>query len=276
MMWTCPRLCKEDLKAQLRAFDFVSDDIIMIHASMRAVGEILGGPDELINALEEVVRDGTLMSYLGCPSPFDEVGRARYSTEDTAYILEHSPVFDKYLAHAQRDFGTFAEFFRTHSKDVQISDNVGGRMAALGKRAKWLVSNHSLNYGLGKGSPLEKLYQENGMLLLIGSDHDQVTLMHYAEAIAPIENKTILHLKVPLMQNGVRTWVDIEEFDSSIGILPWTDERFFATIVDKFIEKNNIPSNKIGGAVSYLLPAHELVDFAVELMVEAAKEIQHV
>ncbi len=272
----CPRLCKESLKTQLRAFDFVSDDIVMIHASLRAVGPILGGADELINALEEVLRDGTLMVYLGCQSPFDEVGRDAYSKEDEEFILKNLPAFDKYTARTQRDFGTFAEFFRTHSKDVQISDNVGGRMAALGKRSNWLTANHSLNYGLGRGSPLEKLYQENGMVLLIGSDHDQVTLMHYAEAIAPIENKTILHLKVPLLQNGVRTWVDVEEFDSCVGILPWTDERFFATIVDKFIEKNNIPSNKIGEAVSYLLPAHELVDFAVELMVEAAKEIQHV
>ncbi len=272
----CPRLCKDDLKTQLRAFDFVSDDIVMIHASLRAVGPILGGPDELINALEEVLRDGTLMVYLGCQSPFDEVGRDAYSPEDEAYILENLPAFDKYTARTQRDFGAFAEYFRTHSKDIFVSDNVGGRMAALGKRAKWLCADHSLNYGLGKGSPLEKLYQENGMILLIGSDHDQVTLMHYAEAIAPIENKTVLHLKVPLLINGVRTWVDIEEFDSSVGILPWPDERFFATICDAFIEKNNIPANKIGDAVSYLLPAHELVDFAVELMVKTAKEMQHV
>ncbi|QQR56949.1 MAG: AAC(3) family N-acetyltransferase [Candidatus Melainabacteria bacterium] len=275
-MLTCPRLCKEDLKTQLRAFDFVTDDIVMIHASLRAVGPILGGPDELINALEEVIRDGTLMAYIGCQSPFDEIGRKQYSPEDEAFILKSAPAFDKYVARTQRDFGSFAEFFRTHSKDVQISDNVGGRMAALGKRAQWLTADHSLNYGLGKGSPLEKLYQENGMVLLIGSDHDQVTLMHYAEAIAPIENKTVLNLQVPLLRNGVRTWVDIEEFDSSIGVLPWPDERFFATICDAFIEKNNIPSNKIGDAVSYLLPAHELVDFAVELMVETAKEIQHV
>lgn len=260
----------------MRAFDFVADDIVMIHASLRAVGPILGGPDELINALEEVIRDGTLMAYIGCQSPFDEIGRKQYSPDDEAFILKNAPAFDKYVARTQRDFGSFAEFFRTHSKDVFISDNVGGRMAALGKRAQWLCADHSLNYGLGKGSPLEKLYQENGMILLIGSDHDQITLMHYAEAIAPIENKTVLHLQVPLLRNGVRTWVDIEEFDSSIGILPWPDERFFATICDAFIEKNNIPSNKIGDAVSYLLPAHELVDFAVELMVKTAKEIQHV
>ncbi len=260
----------------MRAFDFVTDDIVMIHASLRAVGPILGGADELINALEEVVRDGTLMAYVGCQSPFDEIGRDLYSPEDEAFILKNAPAFDKHVARTQRDFGSFAEFFRTHSKDVFVSDNVGGRMAAIGKRAQWLTADHSLNYGLGKGSPLEKLYQENGMILLIGSDHDQVTLMHYAEAIAPIENKTVLNLKVPLLRNGVRTWIDIEEFDSSIGILPWPDERFFATITDAFIEKNNIPSNKIGDAVSYLLPAHELVDFAVELMVKTAKEIQHV
>ncbi len=269
-MWTCPRLCKSDLKAQLRAFDFVSDDIVMVHASMRAVGEILGGPDELINALSDVVRDGTLMAYIGCQSPFDEVGRDRFSAEDQAYMLEHAPVFDKYLAHAQRDFGAFAEFFRTHSKEVCISDNVGARMAALGKRAKWLTDGHSLNYGLGKGSPLEKLYKENGMVLLIGSDLDSVTLLHYAESIAPIENKKVLHLKVPLLVDGKRQWMEVEEFDSSQGIRAWP-ENYFATITGAFIEKYNVPPNKIGNAVSYLLPAHDLVDFAVEMMVRDAE-----
>lgn len=271
-MWTVPKITKSDLKAQLRAFDFVSDDIVMIHASMRKVGEIFGGPDELINAIEEVLRDGTLLVYLGCPFGSDEVGREDYSAEEQAFMIEHAPVFDKYLSRTQRDFGAFAEFFRTHSRDVCISDNVGGRMAALGKRAQWITAEHSLNYGLGKGSPLEKLYQENGMVLLIGSDPDAVTLLHYAESIAPIENKKVLHLKVPLLIDGKRTWVDIEEFDSSQGILPWP-ENYFATITGAFIEKNNVQPNNIGNAVSFLLPAHDLVDFAVEKMVADARTL---
>ena len=96
-MWTVPKITKSDLKAQLRAFDFVSDDIVMIHASMRKVGEIFGGPDELINAIEEVLRDGTLLVYLGCPFGSDEVGRDDYSAEEQAFMIEHAPVFDKYL-----------------------------------------------------------------------------------------------------------------------------------------------------------------------------------
>ena len=41
-------------------------------------------------------------------------------------------------------------------------------------------------------------------ILRIGSDHDQVTFLHYAEHIVDIPNKTVAKYKVPVLENGER------------------------------------------------------------------------
>lgn len=142
-------------------------------------------------------------------------------------------------------------------------------MAADGKLVDRVLATNSLDYPLGKGTPLEHLCEENGKVLLLGSDLDHVTLLYYAEALAPIENKRLAHIKAPLNIDGYRSWVDIVEFDSNIGIRIWED-RFFAHIMERFIDAGKTSQGTIGVARSYLSNARELVQFAIPIMVEAA------
>lgn len=128
-----------------------------------------------------------------------------------------------------------------------------------------------MNYGYGPGSPLAKLYEFGGKLLLLGSDLDQVTLIHYAEHITPIKEKRIVRFKVPLMKDNHKIWVDVEEYDTSIGIKQWPD-RFFADILDRHITESHIKSSKIGNADSYLIEAKPLVDFTVPVFIDAASK----
>lgn len=269
----CPRLTKASLIRQCKEIGLSSGDTIMVHASLRSVGEILGGPDVLTGALLDSLGDeGTMMVYVGCQMPFDDVGRGIYSADEEAFILEHCPPFEPAQSRASRDFGAFAEFFRTTPGAI-CSQNPGCRMAAIGSRAEWMLNNHALNYGLGIGSPLEKLCDVGGKVVLIGSDLDAVTLLHYAEAITPIPDKKIVHIRVPLFRSGERQWLDIEEYNSSTGIRDWPD-RFFAEIVQKYLQHSSTaPHGLIGQATTYVLHAKELVEFAVPMMVETAKQL---
>ena len=272
MLQACPKITKSLLIKQYRQIGLASGDIVMIHASMRAVGEILGGPDILIEAiLEAVGTSGTIMMYVGCQTPFDDIGRQIFSAEDEAFILEHCPPFISSTARANREFGVLAEFFRVYP-GVKCSQNVVARMAAIGSRADWLLSPHDLNYGYGRNSPLERFCDSGGKVLLVGSDLDQVTLLHHAEAISPINQKKMVYIKVPLIRNHRRQWVDVEDFDSSVGMCNWPD-RFFCTILEMFIDASKPMCGFIGNAQTYLLNANELVKFAIPIMVETAKTI---
>jgi aminoglycoside N3'-acetyltransferase len=56
----------------------------------------------------------------------------------------------------------------------------------LGPRAEHLLSSQPWNYAFGLGSALERFLHLNGKIALLGSDHDAVTFLRYAEHIADI------------------------------------------------------------------------------------------
>ena len=241
----------------------------MLHASMRAVGPVLGGPDVLIAALLEAAEPyGTLMMYVGCQPPYDHIGRGGFDQETLDVIMAHLPPFDPVGARADRDHGVLAEFFRTYPGTV-CSANPPARMAARGAKAKFLIDDHPMNYGFGPGSPLAKLCDTGGKVMLIGSDPDAVTLLHYAEHLAPIPDKRILRLKVPIVGKG---WVDIEEYDTtSRGIVDWPD-RFFASIIDSFRSTGQVRTGRLGQADVSLFDAQALVEHAIPTMVRTADQ----
>ncbi len=272
MSLKCPSITKTQLVKQFKDLGLFFGDTVMVHASLRAVGEILGGPDILIDALMETIGSaGNMMVYIGCQSPFDDIGRGLYTPEEEAFIMQNCPMFEAHKARASRDFGALAEIFRTHQGTV-ASQNPGCRMAALGSRADWIVSNHPLYYGFGKDTPFEKLCNMGGKVLLIGSDHDNVTLLHHAEVMAPIPNKRMLKIKVPVLHYGKFEWFEIEDFDSSKGVRDWP-ENFFAEIVRQFIDSSKITPGKVGQAETFVLDAKKLVDFAIHKMVDTARQL---
>ncbi|HVT59543.1 MAG TPA: AAC(3) family N-acetyltransferase [Thermoanaerobaculia bacterium] len=264
------------LSAALRELGLQPGAIVMVHASVRAVGEVHGGPDEIHLAVADAVNPGgTVMMFVGCQDGFDDVGRGIYTPEEEAEILEHQPPFDSRAARASRDFGILAELFRSFPGTV-CSGSVCGRMAARGARARWLTANQPWNYGFGPGSPLEKLCKAGGSVLLLGSDHDQVTVLHYAEHVADFAEKRIARYQVPVLREGERVWVECEEFDTGgSGVHPHWPDRFFALIVDDFIARRqgtaSCSRGMVGGAASVRMDAARLVEHALPIMEEQAR-----
>ena len=67
---------RQELADDFRALGIAPGDTVMLHASVRAVGEIAGGPDQIHLALKDALTaEGTLMMYASCPEYYDEIGR---------------------------------------------------------------------------------------------------------------------------------------------------------------------------------------------------------
>jgi aminoglycoside 3-N-acetyltransferase len=206
--------------------------------------------------------------YLCCQDGVDENGRGTLTGEEEDDILALQPAIDFQRARAARDFGILAEFFRSTPGTI-CSRHCCARMAARGERAPWLIADHPWLYGFGEASPLDKLCDAGGKVLLLGSSHDEVTLLHYAEHLAPGPAKPVVRYKVPLMVDGERQWVDCEEFDTSEVHPAWPRDAF-AQIVDDFIRNaRGTPACRtglVGRAQSALLDAAALVEHAVPIM----------
>ena len=171
------------LADQFRALGIAPGDIVMVHASVRAVGPIVGGPDQIHLALKDALTDrGTLMMYASCPAHYDEVGRGNLSAHMEREVLEKLPAFDPLTARAQRENGTLVEFFRSYPGSL-VNGHVA-RFVVWGRQARYLISHQPWDFAVGRGSALERLVTLNGKILLLGCDHDTVTFLHYAEHIA--------------------------------------------------------------------------------------------
>jgi len=266
---------RAQLTQQLRDLGLKAGHSVMLHASVRAVGPVIGGPDEIHLAVEEAAGPGgTVMMYVGCEDGFDDVGRGVLSPEEEREVLAHQPPFDFRSARACRAFGILAEFFRSFPGTC-TSQSVCGRMAARGARATWLTADQPWDYCFGRGSPLDKLCQCSGKVVLLGSDHDEVTLLHYVEHIAQFEGKRVARYQVPLMRAGKRAWLACEEFDTSgSGVHESWPADFFAQIVDDFIARNvdtqSCRRSHVGNADSILIDASALVAHAMPIMIRQA------
>ena len=262
---------RELLAKAFKALGLQSSDVVMLHASIKAVGAVAGGADEILYALEDVLSpNGTIMMYVGCDSGFDEVGRGVYPSEIEKDILEKQPSFDYLTARSCRDNGVLAEIFRTQPNTI-TSQQVGSRMAARGSQAAYLLSDHPHNYSYGIGSPLDKFSQIKGKIVLLGSDHDAVTFLHYVEHIANFSNKIIARYQVPLEIDGVRQWVEMEEFNTaSEGVHKNWPDQFFKMIIDSFIKETNAKQGLVGKASTVVIDAVKLLPYANEYMCRVA------
>lgn len=265
---------RESLLGDLRTLGVEPGDLVMMHASLRAIGPIVGGPDELWRAVVDACEGGAAMMYVGCPDGYDDIGRNIFSPEDESRIRAHLPPFDFQNARAQYEFGALAELFRS-APGTLCSEHVT-RFAARGAKAQWLLADQPWDYSYGAGSPLAKLSENGGKILLLGSHHDEVTFLHHAEHVADFPGKRVVSYQVPLLENGERIWRSCEEFNTGgDGVHPNWPENFFEQIVTDFIARapaGACRSGRVGGALSYLMSAPALAAHAIPIMVARANQ----
>ena len=262
---------RRQLATHLRSLGVAPGDVVMAHASVRAVGEVAGGPDEIHLAVKDALTgDGTLFMYASCPRYFDEIGRGNLTPAQEAELLEKLPPFDPLTARSSRDNGALVELLRTYG-GAQVNSHVA-RFVVWGKETNRLLLPQPWDYAFGRGSLLERFVALDGKILLLGSDHDNVTFLHYVEHIVDIPDKRVARFKVPVLENGARVWRDMEEFDTSDGVHANWPDRFFATIVDAYLEATGNSGGIVGTAVSHLLRARELLEFALPVMQRVAAE----
>ena len=263
---------RAQLTADLRALGLTHGDVVMVHASLRAMGEVAGGPDQVHLALKDVItEEGTLIMFASCPDYVDEVGRGNLTPEQEAEVLEKLPPFDANTARSSRDNGALVELLRTYPGSRVNQHAV--RFVVWGRHTDHLLSPQPWNYAFGRGSLLERFVALDGKILLLGSDHDTVTFLHYAEHIGDFPGKRIARFKVPVLENGARVWKEMEEFDtSSRGVHANWSERFFAEVVDAFLDATRNRGGPVGSATSHLFSARALLDYALPVMADVAAD----
>ena len=154
----------EQFKNDLLKLGLKKGDSVMIHCSYKAMGTDIS-PKEIFDCLKEVLgEEGTLI-----------LPAFSYDT-----INYENPDFDR--EKTPSCVGFLPEFFRTQVKGVVRSIHATHSCSVWGKNAEYLINNHELDLTpVGENSPLRKLPQLNGKILILGSHPDHNTALHGVE-----------------------------------------------------------------------------------------------
>ena len=254
----------EDLAADLRRLRVAPGDLLMVHASLRRVGPVVGGADGVIDALEAAVGpQGTLFMTLGARD--DHAWVNERPEEERAGLLVDAEPFDAAATPADPDMGVLAEVFRRR-RGTKVSDHAEGRFGARGRLAESLVEDVPWDDYYGPGSPLERFVEAGGRVLRLGAHLDTLTVVHYAEYLAAVPDKRrVRRHRLVAGRDGPEVRV-VECLDDEDGIVDHPGEDYFAVILRRYLETGRAAVGTVGRARSELIDAGDVVRFAVEWM----------
>jgi len=245
---------RESLAADLTALGVRPGSTLLVHASMKPVGYVAGGPHAIVLALRDALGpDGTLVVPTHTPDNSDpaEWRNPPVPPGWWSVIREHTPGFDPAVT-PSRWMGAIAELVRTWP-GAQRSDHPQVSFAALGRLATEVVYGHPRAAMLGPDSPLGKIYGLDGDVLLLGVGHDSNTSLHLAEYRQPTPPTARAGAAVQTPDGG-REWVWWEEVD--------VQEDDFELLGADFEATGKAQIGRVGGALSRLMRQRDLVDFA--------------
>jgi aminoglycoside 3-N-acetyltransferase len=231
---------QQTLVDDLRRLGLNSGDGVVVHSSLRAIGAIEDGPRTLVSAFLDVLGpEGLLVvptfSYFA--SVFD-------------------PAVEPSLT------GGLTEIVRAWPGAVR-SHHPSHSVTALGARASEFCAGHQLVGGLSAGSPLDRLADDGGWVMLIAVGHNRNSTVHTGECHAPAP-----YLDLPirfgqpatavLRVDGVESTIDLKEIPGcSTG---------FGAIEGALRRKGAIRDGMLGRANVQLMRGADVIATAAEMV----------
>ena len=227
----------EDLKKDLQNLQIKPTDTVLIHSSMKSIGEVQGGADTVLDML---------MAY------FHEEGLLVFPTLSYRYINAENPRFD--VKNTPVCVGILPELFR-HKPGVIRSLHPTHSLTAYGREAAEFTAGHETFDTPGAvGSPWWKLLQRKGKILFIGTGISCNTFLHGCDE----------WLKLPGMLT--ETYQQLEIVDFNGNIIPSPQHRhcaggrngYYGSLEGEFDRAGALSRGKFGNADCHLLDCEKI------------------
>jgi aminoglycoside N3'-acetyltransferase len=223
----------ETLADELRVLGVQPGDVILVHSSFRAVRPVEGGPQAVVDALLRAVGAGGAVVM---PSWTGDGDRP----------------FDSSNTPAAPDLGVIADTLWRHPRAMRSSHAFA--FAAIGRYAERITSDPLPLPPHRRESPVGRVWELDGWILLLGVGHDANTTIHLAEVMAGVPYGVPKH--VIDLQDGRPVRIDYLENDHCC-------QRF--ALADEWLREGGLQrEGRVGSAHARLVRSRDLVEVVVE------------
>ena len=238
---TFERLC-DDLRTSCGV---KAGDLVNIHSSAAAVGDVDGGVVTIVKAVKEVVTEsgGVLVPTFCRPTP------------DRVFKIKRTPSV----------VGLLTEAFR-RTAGARRSEHPTHSVTGWGEKAIPLLAAHDKASALGPGSPLHKAAEAGGYLLMIGCNLKTCSLVHVAEAIIRVPHLgrfTYSDFSIPM------TLIDYDGVAHERLLVDQpADSKAFVKVQELLEQHGRIAHGRLGEAKVLRFTGMDCLEAALELLRE--------
>ncbi len=241
---------KESLLNDIRSIGVKKNDILLVHSSMKAIGEVDGGADTVLDALTEAVEEGMLI----------------LPTHTWKQMSNEYPVYDP--ENEEACVGILPNLFRKR-EGVMRSFHPTHSVAAYSKNQKLLQEYVSGEERFTTPCPRQgcygKLYDLNAKVLMLGVGLNRYTYLHGVEEWFGIEErleKEALSLKIKLPSGALLPMFMHKHFKpNNISV-----SEYYIKMEKPFEAAGALIKGRIGAADSMLLSARQTADITTEYL----------
>ena len=252
---------KKSVELDLKSLGLRERDGVFVHASMRAIGLVVGGPRTIIEALFSVIGAKGLVAMPGFSTdayfPAD-IDRAQCSAEEIKEIEASVPGFDLERSPAT-GMGAIAEAFRTWPGTVR-SSHPAVSVCLNGAESDRYASQHTLAWATGPETPFGKLRRRSNMkIMLIGVGWNRCTALHMAETMAEPRRTKVRCFKTSSVSEE---WTEAPDVADDL-------DRLFPLVGQAFEETGAVVRGQVGAAETRACSYADLISFATRWIGQA-------
>lgn len=209
-------------------------DLLLVHSSLKSIGQVVGGAGAAARALVDAVSPGGTVFV-----PTFNFGKHPWDVKTTPSVV-----------------GAITEAFR-HLPGAQRSLQSTHPVSAIGPRAAEILAGHEKTHPFAVDSPLGKLWKLNAWVLLLGCGHNSSSMIHVAEEAEDVPYLYRTRVQTLLMPDGSTRQIDVRRPGFSNG---------FFKIDAPLRAAGKIIDGKVGQANCMLMRAGDIVEIARQML----------
>ncbi|HKM43262.1 MAG TPA: AAC(3) family N-acetyltransferase [Limnochordia bacterium] len=237
---------KRELQQHLEKLGVVPSDTVLVHSSMKAIGDVEGGADTVLHAFGDFLKLGLLV----LPTHTWEQINATYNIYD--------------VLHEPSCVGLLTNLFRQRP-DVLRSWHPTHSVAALGQdAADYVQGEENIDTPCGRKGCWGKLYDRKAKVLFLGVPLSRNTLIHGVEEWACVprrltDDHTLFKIRTP---DGRLLDRPMRRHSSPISDI----SKNYDKLAEPLLKRGIAVQGKFGDAQSTLIEVEPMVDLTLEFL----------